>query len=49
MPSPVKSVAELIAQTESMNMPQLGDTRDLQKELEAGDPELLLALQEVGW
>lgn len=49
MPRPVKSVAELIAQTESMNMPQLGDTRDLQKELEAEDPELLLALQEVGW
>jgi diguanylate cyclase (GGDEF)-like protein len=49
MPRPVKSVAELIAQAESMDMPGLGDTKDLQRELEAEDPELLLALQEVGW
>lgn len=49
MPTPVKSVAELIAQAESLDMPKLGDTRDLQRELEAEDPELLLALQEVGW
>ena len=49
LPKPVTSVAELIAQTESLDMPQVGDTRDLQRELEAEDPELLLELQEVGW
>lgn len=49
MPKPVTSVAELIAQTESLDMPELGDTQDLQRELEAEDPELLLSLQEVGW
>ncbi len=49
LPRPVKSMAELIAQTESLNMPALGDTKDLQSELAAEDPELLLALQEVGW
>lgn len=49
MPRPIKSVAELIAQAESLDMPTLGDTKDLQRELEAEDPELLLALQEVGW
>lgn len=49
LPKPVASVAELIAQTESLDMPALGDTRDLQRELEAEDPELLLSLQEIGW
>ena len=49
LPRPVSSVAELIAQTESLDMPTVGDTHDLQRELEAEDPELLLSLQEVGW
>ncbi len=49
LPKPVSSVAELIAQTESLDMPAVGDTLDLQRELEAEDPELLLSLQEVGW
>lgn len=49
LPRPVKSVAELIAQADAMDMPRLGDTKELQKDLESEDPELLLALQEVGW
>lgn len=49
MPKPVKSVAELIAQADAMDMPRLGDTKQLQRELESEDPELLLKLQEVGW
>jgi diguanylate cyclase (GGDEF)-like protein len=49
LPKPVTSVAELIAQTETLDMPTVGDTHDLQRELEAEDPELLLSLQEVGW